>query len=62
MKTTANLSDELVHDAQEQRTGEQEFALKDASVDGRGLRPAFRGAAGKQVWDMIYQQPIGGQG
>jgi hypothetical protein len=79
MKTTVNLSDELIHEAQElarrerttlrelietglrtvikQRTGEHEFVLEDASVDGHGLQPAFRGVPWEQVRDAIYQQP-----
>ncbi|WP_222853775.1 type II toxin-antitoxin system VapB family antitoxin [Fodinicola acaciae] len=79
MKTTVNLPDELIREAQElaqrqhttlkalieaglrtvirQRTGEPPFVLTDASVDGRGLQPEFRGAHWEQIRDEIYQQP-----
>ncbi|HYB36697.1 MAG TPA: type II toxin-antitoxin system VapB family antitoxin [Mycobacterium sp.] len=79
MKTTVNLPDELLREAQElarrerttlrelietglravvkQRSGESSFVLPDASVDGRGLRPAFRGASWEQIRDTIYQNP-----
>ena len=76
MKTTVNLPDELVREAQElarrerttlrelietglravvkQRSSESPFVLADASVDGRGLQPAFRGAPWEQIRDTIY--------
>ena len=79
MKTTVNLPDELLREAQEiarrerttlrelietglrtvvkQRSGESRFVLEDASVDGRGLQPPFRGAQWEQVRDAIYQRP-----
>lgn len=79
MKTTVNLPDELMREAQElarrerttlkelietglrtvvkQRSGESQFVLKDASVDGHGLQPEFRGASWEQLRDTIYQQP-----
>lgn len=79
MKTTVNLPDELMREAQElaqrehttlkalietglrtvirQRTGEPPFVLTDASVDGHGLRPAFRDARWEQIRDEIYQRP-----
>jgi hypothetical protein len=37
-----------------QRSGEPTFILDDASVDGQGLQPAFRGARWEQVRDAIY--------
>jgi hypothetical protein len=40
-----------------QRSGESTFVLEDASVDGRGLQPAFRDAGWEQVRDAIYSQP-----
>jgi hypothetical protein len=79
MKTTVNLPDELLREAQEiarrerttlrelietglrtvvkQRSGESRFVLEDASVDGCGLQPPFRGARWEQVRDAIYQLP-----
>lgn len=79
MKTTVNLPDELLREAQElarrdgttlkqlietglrsvvkQRSGELQFTLADASVDGRGVRPEFRGAGWEQLRDTIYPQP-----
>ncbi|GAA5126437.1 type II toxin-antitoxin system VapB family antitoxin [Haloechinothrix salitolerans] len=78
MKTTVNLSDELLRQAQElarreqttlkelietglrtvvaQRTSGTNFVLPDASVDGNGLQPEFRGAHWDQVRDAIYSQ------
>jgi predicted transcriptional regulator len=77
MKTTVNLPDELVREAQElarrerttlkelietglrsvlkQRSGESRFALEDASVDGGGLQPEYRGARWEQIRDSIYE-------
>ncbi|WP_203433771.1 type II toxin-antitoxin system VapB family antitoxin [Jiangella asiatica] len=40
-----------------QRRAKPRFALDDASVGGRGLQPAFRGARWEQVRDTIYEQP-----
>jgi predicted transcriptional regulator len=79
MKTTVNLPDELLREAQElarrerttvkelietglravikQRTRESSFQLQDAGVDGRGLRPEFRGARWEQIRDAIHDQP-----
>lgn len=79
MKTTVNLPDELVREAQElarrqrttlrelietglrtvikQRSRESTFTLADASVDGRGLQPAFRDASWEQIRDAIYERP-----
>jgi Bacterial antitoxin of type II TA system, VapB len=79
MKTTVNLPDELVREAQElarrERTTLRElietglravvkqgsagtaFVLHDASVDGHGLQPAFRGASWEQIRDAIYDHP-----
>jgi hypothetical protein len=80
VKTTVNLPDELLREAQElarregttlkdlietglraviagRRTGEPRFELADASVDGHGPRPAFRGASWEQVREAIYQRP-----
>jgi hypothetical protein len=78
MKTTVNLPDELLREAQDlarregttvkelietglrtvvkQRTGDSCFHLDDASVDGRGLRPEFRGAPWEQIRDAIYER------
>ena len=78
MKTTVNLPDELVRQAQElarrqrttlrelietglravlkQHSSDTPFVLVDASVGGRGLQPAFRGAAWEQIRDAIYDQ------
>lgn len=36
------------------RTTAGQFTLKDASVDGNGLRPEFSGAGWDQVRDAIY--------
>ena len=33
------------------------FDLADASVEGRGLQPAFRDASWQQIRDTIYNQP-----
>jgi hypothetical protein len=79
MKTTVNLPDELLREAQElarserttlrdlietglrtvvgQRSGGAGFTLADASVDGRGLQPAFQGARWEQVRDAAYDLP-----
>lgn len=76
MKTTVNLPDELLRQAQElarrerttlkqlietglrtvvaQRSSGSDFRLPDASVDGNGLRPEFRGATWEQLRDAIY--------
>ncbi|HUH68707.1 MAG TPA: type II toxin-antitoxin system VapB family antitoxin [Mycobacterium sp.] len=76
MKTTVNLPDGLVREAQElarrerttlrelietglravvkQRSSAASFVLTDASVDGRGLQPEFRGASWEKVRDEIY--------
>lgn len=78
MKTTVNLPDELVREAQDlarrerttlkdlietglrsvvtQHAQEPGFRLRDASVDGRGLRSEFRGAQWEQIRDAIYQR------
>jgi Bacterial antitoxin of type II TA system, VapB len=79
MKTTVNLPDELLREAQElarrerttvkelietglravikQRSGEPSFVLPDASVDGNGTQPEFRGAPWERIRDAIYDQP-----
>jgi D-alanine-D-alanine ligase-like ATP-grasp enzyme len=79
MKTTVNLPDELLREAQElarrerttlrelietglrtmvrQRSTGSSFELVDASVEGRGLRPAFRDASWQQIRDTIYDHP-----
>jgi len=79
MKTTVNLPDELVREAQElarrerttlrelietglravvkERSTDTSFVLRDASVDGRGLQPAFRGASWEHIRDAIYDHP-----
>lgn len=41
----------------EQRSRESRFVLADASVDGRGLQPGFRGASWDEVRDAIYGEP-----
>jgi D-alanine-D-alanine ligase-like ATP-grasp enzyme len=79
MKTTVNLPDELLREAQElarrerttlrdlietglramvkQSSSGSSFDLTDASVEGRGLQPAFRDASWQQIRDTIYNQP-----
>lgn len=79
MKTTVNLPDELLREAQElarrerttlrelietglravvrQRSSDSSFELADASVTGRGLQPAFRGASWQQIRETIYDHP-----
>jgi predicted transcriptional regulator len=79
MKTTVNLPDELIREAQElarkqrttlrelietglravvrQRSNESAFMLEDASIDGDGLQPAFRGASWEQIRNTIYEHP-----
>ncbi len=79
MKTTVNLPDQLLREAQElarrgrttlrelietglravvkQRSIQNRFVLDDASVDGRGLQPALRGASWEQIRDTIHDQP-----
>jgi hypothetical protein len=37
-----------------QRSTSTSFVLPDASVDGQGLQPAFRGAGWGQIRDTIY--------
>jgi hypothetical protein len=76
MKTTVNLPDELLREAQElarregttlremietglraivaKRSAESTFVLVDASVDGDGMQPEFRGAPWSKVRDTIY--------
>jgi metal-responsive CopG/Arc/MetJ family transcriptional regulator len=64
MKTTVNLPDELLREAQElarrEGTTLREMietglrALVDASVDGDGMQPEFRGAPWSKVRDTIY--------
>lgn len=76
MKTTVNLPDELLREAQnlarregttlrnlienglrtvvQQRADESRFTLEDASVDGRGLQPEFRGAGWEHIRDAIH--------
>lgn len=41
----------------QQRTSDTPFTLQDASVDGRGLQPQFRGARWEDIRDTIYSQP-----
>jgi putative antitoxin of VapBC-like toxin-antitoxin system len=79
VKTTVNLPDELLREAQElarrerttlrelietglrtmvrQRSTGSSFELADASVEGRGLQPAFRDASWQQIRDTIYDHP-----
>ncbi|PXY27880.1 hypothetical protein BAY60_16085 [Prauserella muralis] len=79
MKTTVNLPDELLREAQEvarrerttlrelietglrtvvqQRASDTPFTLEDASVDGQGLQPEFRGARWEDIRDTIYSHP-----
>jgi len=79
MKTTVNLPDELLREAQElahrerttlrelietglravvkQRSTTSRFTLADASVDGKGLQPALRGASWEQIRNTIYDHP-----
>lgn len=79
MKTTVNLSDQLLHEAQElarrdgttlrelietglrtvvrQRSRHARFTLPDASVDGRGVQPAYRDASWEQIRSAIYGSP-----
>ena len=40
-----------------QRSGAESFVLTDASVDGQGLQPAFRGASWETIRDEIYANP-----
>lgn len=40
-----------------QRTSNGQFVLDDASVDGRGLQPAFRGARWEDVRNTIHNHP-----
>jgi hypothetical protein len=39
-----------------QRAGESTFVLQDASVEGNGVQPAFRGMRWEQIRDAIYQR------
>ena len=39
----------------EQRTDREEFRLRDASVDGRGLKASAAGAARSTLRDWIYR-------
>jgi Bacterial antitoxin of type II TA system, VapB len=79
MKTTVNLPDELVREAQElarrerttlrelietglravvkERSVSSRFDLADASVDGQGLHPEFRGAPWERIRNTIYENP-----
>jgi Bacterial antitoxin of type II TA system, VapB len=80
MKTTVNLPDELLREAQElarrdgttlrdlietglravvkQRSGDHRpFELADASVEGHGLQPEFRGGSWEQIRNTIYDTP-----
>ncbi|MBF6427245.1 type II toxin-antitoxin system VapB family antitoxin [Nocardia cyriacigeorgica] len=79
MKTTIEISDALLHEAQEfarehrvtlrslveaglrstlaaRRQGAT-FTLRDASVDGDGLRPEFQGASWADIRDAAYGNP-----
>lgn len=78
MKTTVNLPEGLLREAQDlarregttlrelietglravvnQRSSDSDFVLADASVDGRGLQPAFRGVRWDQIRDAIYDE------
>jgi hypothetical protein len=40
-----------------QSSSASSFDLADASVEGRGLQPAFRDASWQQIRDTIYDQP-----
>lgn len=44
-------------DVIKQRSTDPSFELADASVDGRGLQPAFQGAPWERVRDAIYDSP-----
>jgi predicted transcriptional regulator len=79
IKTTVNLPDELLREAQElarrerttlrelietglrtvvrQRSRASSFKLADASVEGRGLQPAFLDTSWQQIRDTIYDHP-----
>ena len=79
MKTTVNIADELLREAQDlarrdnttlrelieaglravikQRSSESSYVLADASVEGRGLQPAFRGASWEQIREAINDHP-----
>ncbi|WP_197507696.1 type II toxin-antitoxin system VapB family antitoxin [Mycobacterium sp. ACS4331] len=37
-----------------QRSATSAFELPDASVDGRGMQPEFRGASWAQIRDAVY--------
>lgn len=39
----------------EERRGSQEFRLRDASFDGQGLQPEFRGAGWERLRSAAYQ-------
>jgi hypothetical protein len=79
MKTTVNLPEELLREAQQvarqegttlrslietglrealkQRRSPARFELTDASVDGSGLQPEFRGASWDTLRNTIYDTP-----
>ncbi|BBX97391.1 type II toxin-antitoxin system VapB family antitoxin [Mycobacterium lacus] len=40
-----------------QRSGSSSLVLTDASVDGQGLQPAFRGASWDKIRDTVYGHP-----
>ena len=46
-----------LRDVIKKRSTTPSFELADASVDGRGLQPAFRGAPWERVRDAIYNHP-----
>lgn len=41
----------------QQRQATEGFRLRDASVDGNGLTPDWRGAGWERLRDAIYHQP-----
>jgi predicted transcriptional regulator len=40
-----------------ERSSDSRFVLTDASVDGDGLQPAYRGASWEQIRNTIYDHP-----
>lgn len=53
--TLRALVEEGLRLALERREGGERFRLRDAGVDGRGLRPELRGASWEAIRDLAYR-------
>jgi Bacterial antitoxin of type II TA system, VapB len=53
--TLRNLIETGLRTVVNQRSSQSHFELVDASVNGRGLQPAFRGVPWERIRDSIYE-------